>query len=104
MRKITDLLKENKRIWIQFEDDEAWELFCDEIKEEGLHFKNHDIIKRRKPLLWIAMRDDMSVAYISAMSWFMSANENAIFIGGSTPVRVNYKKYRNGENNYFVKM
>ena len=95
MRRISELLEANGRIWF-FIDDSYKDRFYDELIQMGARFANGEPVERGAISRFMGVGADKSVGHVSAMVWFRSFSHPGI------PVKVDYENYTRGEEEYII--
>ena len=115
MRKIEDLLVQNKRIWFFLSDDDSKKEFIYETEIIGSKFSNGDSITVNNCGQIMAMCHKKELRYVSMMVWIHSFYVNNFdkqndFINKynipifdfSNIIKINYKKYIAGDEDYVI--
>ena len=93
MKKILDLLKKYDEVWFWINED-VQEQFYAELNQIGAMFLNGKPILLEDIRHCMGISKDFSVGYISNLVW------SKTFSSGTTAIKVNYKKYVSGEEDY----
>jgi len=110
MRSLQSLFKKGSHVWITCESEDLQKCFLEQAENEGFICLNG-----QKPTEMIHHRfygidQKMSLGYLSAMNWFLSAKHPGHVISVSTgeyildPVRVDYGKFIAGGEDYIIHM
>lgn len=115
MRKIEDLLVQNKRIWLFLSDDDSKKEFIYETELIGSKLSNGDFITVNNCGQIMAMSHKKELRYVSMMVWIHSFYVNNFdkqndFINKynipifdfSNIIKINYKKYIAGDEDYVI--
>ena len=96
MNSIRELLDIHNRIWFWIEEDYKI-TFYEEIVSLGVTFINGDVVSLESIRHCMGIdRTEMKVGYVSNLVWFHS------FGMDDSPLKVNYRRFREGENPYMI--
>ena len=93
MRKIIELLQQYEEVWFWI-DKEYQDQFFKELIDLNVIFTNGAPVARGAIRHCMGVDNKKTVGYLSNMVWFNS------FSHGNPPLKVNYGKYINGEDDY----
>lgn len=100
-RKISDLLSEKRTVYIYLGDAETSSAFMKNAEEEDFLFGDGVLPAKRKSEDIMAVCDDKTICYVGFVGKI--AFNIADKVHQRKPVRVDYKKYSNGERKYIIK-
>ena len=110
MRSLKALFKKENHVWIACESDDLQKCFLEQAEDEGFICLNGQNPTEMFHRQFYGIDQNMSVGYVSAMNWFLSAKCPGHVISTLTgeyiidPFRVDYGKYIAGEEDYFIHM
>ena len=98
MRTIKDLLNNNeKRVYVYLSDKETQDKFISDAETQGYTFADGVKISERAADDFYAINDNNTVNFIN------SIGRMAFQSGSDNIVRIDYKKYISGDEDYFYK-
>ena len=103
MRTIKELLKENERVWFYLKDKDSERDFVQELREYTATYLNGSQVTIESCSPIMAVHHDMKVAHLMIMIWnasFSSSFEKCASPELARALKVDYAKYRNGEEDY----
>lgn len=97
MRNLTELVNQYESVWLFTESEKYTKDFLKRAIAEGFKYQNDSKISYRdKGILW-GVHKDFTIAHISMFVWCLSYKCDS----NKVPVRIDYKKYIDGENVFF---
>lgn len=105
MRKITELLKEDRRIWFYLRNAESQERFAQEAGDLGCRFLNGAPVTVESCSSIMSVHQDRKVAHVSWMVWdasFMPSFPERYCGDSSKILRVDYDRYVDGTADYLI--
>ena len=103
MKTIERLLQDHERVWFYLQDNDAKNLFCQELAGLGASFTNDEEVLPERCSHIMAVHQDHKVAHLMIMIWNASFHpdfENccASYLAGVP--KVDYAKYIAGEDDF----
>ena len=97
MRTIKELANSTeKKVYVYLADTETAEQFVKDAMREGYHFGDGAAISSRQQDEFYAVNKDLTVNYLN------SIGRMAFQSGAENIVRIDYKKYINGNDDYII--
>jgi len=101
-RTITKLLNPNTRVYVWFSTKDSAVAFLEQAESEGFTFTDGALPTSKEPDDILAINDDLTINYLgfAGRVAYKNVSEN----NGKLYVRIDYRRYCNGEPNYYVDM
>ena len=96
MRRIEELLHENKSVWFYLKNHEMKRNFVDEINKMGGHYINGEELTVDNCYHIMAVHGDWKVAQVMILIWNSSFGDQC----SVSPLKVDYEKFKTGSHDW----
>jgi hypothetical protein len=98
-RTIMDLLKMQGRVYLYFKDEKTIRRFMSQAKKESITYGDGKKLSERNLESIMALNNDKTVNFVGSIG-HMAFGSGIDRIGDKKLLRIDYKKYADGEMNY----
>ncbi len=96
-RTLTNLLNEDKRVWLYFRNEEIWKIFCQQAEKEGFMWTDDQNMSQAKYDDIVALNNDMTFNYVGFVGHMAFNNTE-----DSNHYKIDFAKYVNGDKDYLL--
>lgn len=96
MRRIKELLYENKSVWFYLKNHEMKRVFVDEINKMGGQYINGETLNVDNCYYIMAVHGDGKVAQVMVLIWNASFGDQC----NVSPLKVDYEKFKTGSHDW----